>query len=504
MITNLRRLVEAETARTGTRRTITLTDGTFRDAHQCLWATRMRTEHMLPIAKQVQDAGFGTIEGSAMVGFDAGVLFLNQDPFERVRLLGERITTTPLRAAVRSNLLHGFVPQPDDLNELFIERMFLNGVRDFAFLDSLHCWDNVETGIRVAKRLGAKVSIALVHNLAPGYDDDFYVRQAREVIDRFAPDTICFADAGGSLSVEQTRTLIPALRAVIGDTRLELNTHCLTAMGPQVALEAAVYGADSILTAIDPLANGNSLPSAQTMARDLRAIGFDVDIDDRKLDEIGDYLGTLAASLGYPVGVPTEYDPSNYQTQYAGGAMTNLEAQLAAAGVAHKLPAVIEEIGRVREELGSPVMATPFPAIVGAQAVMNVLNGERYAVVPDEVKKYVCGYFGALPLPIDPEIMDRVMTNGSRDIAENPPELEPILPKLRAKYGHLPTDEMILRYMYDDEKIDALIPVEDTFSVEQPIVEMIAGLSRMREKRNVRLTAPGVELRANGPVGQHV
>jgi oxaloacetate decarboxylase alpha subunit len=152
VLTNLRDLVEAEYARTGKRRTIALTDGTLRDAHQCLWATRMRTEHMLPIAPKIETAGFGSAEAIAMVGFDAGVLFLNEDPFERVRLLRDRIPTTPLRAAIRSNLLHGFYPQPDDINELFIERMFVNGIRDFAILDSLHSWDNVAPGIRVAHR----------------------------------------------------------------------------------------------------------------------------------------------------------------------------------------------------------------------------------------------------------------------------------------------------------------------------------------------------------------
>jgi oxaloacetate decarboxylase alpha subunit len=498
VLTELRNLVEAERARTGVRRTITLTDGTLRDAHQCLWATRMRTEHMLPIADAIENAGFGSVEALAMVGFDAGLLFLHQDPFERVRLLRDRIPTPDLRGALRSNLLHGFYPQPQDINELFVERMYVNGIRDFAVLDSLHSWDNVAPAVRVAQRLGAKITIALVFNLAPGYDDDFYVRQARDVIDRFAPDTICLADAGGSLSVERTRTLVPALRAAIGSTRLELNTHCLTAMGPQVALEAAVHGADQILTAIDPLANGNSLPAAQMMARDLRALGFDVDVDDRLLDEAGDYLGRLADELGYPVGVPTEYDPSNYQTQYAGGAMSNLQAQLAAAGIADKLPAVIEEIGRVREELGSPVMATPFPAIVGAQAVMNVLNPERYSVVPDEVKKYVCGWFGALPLPVDEDVKDRVMANGSRDVSETPPPLDPILPRLRAKHGHLSPEEMILRYMYADPKVDALVPVEGPYTLGQPVVELVAGLRRMPNRQHVRLVAPGVELRANG------
>ncbi|WP_327240587.1 hypothetical protein OG243_37420 [Streptomyces sp. NBC_01318] len=503
MLSTLRSLVAAETARTGKRRTIDLVDSTFRDAHQCLWATRMRTEHMLPIAKQLDEAGFHSIDALALVGFDASVLFLDQDPFERVHLLRERITATPLRGAIRSNLMRSFFPQADDVNELFVERMAANGIREFGVLDSLHCWDNVAPGIRVAKRLGAKVLVGLVFNLAPGYDDDFYVRQAREVIDRFDVDTICLGDAGGSLTVERTRTLVPALRAAIGDKRLELITHCLTGTGPQVALEAAVYGADQIMTAVDPLANGNSLPSAQMIARDLRALGFDVNVGDRLLDDVGDYLGKLADDLGYPVGVPAEFDPSLYRTQYAGGAMTNLEAQLKQAGIADRMPAVIEEIGRVREELGSPVMATPFPAIVAAQAVMNVLHGARYAVVPDEVKKYVCGYYGELPLPIDADIKDRVLGNGSRDVAETPPPLDPVLPALRSRYRNQSDDQLLLRYMYGDQKIDGLVPVEDTFSVQQSIVELVAGLARMPSKHRVRLVAPGVELRANGGSSDH-
>lgn len=499
MLTRLREQVSAEIARTGKRRRIELTDATLRDAHQCLWATRMRTEHMLPIAERLDAAGFGRIEAIALVQFDASVLFLNQDPFERVRLLAERIRRTPLRGAVRSNLMRGFYPVADDVSELYVERLAANGVRDFVFLESLHCWDNVAASIATAKRLGVTVTAPLIFNLAPGYDDAFYVAKAREAVERFDADIVAFGDPGGSLTVERIRTVVPAIKQAIGDRPLEVLVHCLNAVGPLAALEAAVHGADRLLCAVEPLANGNSVPSAQMLARNLREIGFEVDLDDHALDEVGDYLVGIAEDNGFPLGVPAEYDPAHFETQYAGGALSNLQAQLQQAGIADKLPAVLDEIARVRVELGSPVMATPFPAIVAAQAVMNVLSGERYKVVPDEVKKYVCGYFGALPLPVDPDVKERVLANASRKVAVNPPPMEPLLPALRRRYAGLSDDQLLLRCMYGDEKIDGLAPtvVDDTFSVRRPLVELIEGLAKLPARRRVQIAAAGFELRAN-------
>lgn len=498
MLSTLRAQVAAETARTGKRRTIHLTDGTLRDAHQCLWATRMRTEHMLPIAERLDRAGFVSMEGIALVQFDAGVLFLNQDPFERLRLLRERITRTPLRAAVRSNLMRGFYPVADDITLLFVERQIANGARDMAFMEAMLCWDNVAASVTRTRELGCRATMALGYNIAPGYDDAFYARKAAEASTRFDVEGFCIVDAGGILTVERTRTLVPAVRAAIGpQCTLELNTHCLTGLGPLVALEGAVHGADRLLCAVDPLANGNSLPAAQMLARNLREIGFDVALDDRLLDDVGDYLGRLAEQIGQPVGVPAEYDPSQYDTQYAGGAQTNLEAQLKQAGLMDRLPAVLDEISRVRVELGSPAMVTPFPAIVAAQAVMNVLNTERYKVVPDEVKKYVCGYFGALPIPVDADAKDRIIANGSKDVALTPPALEPVVPQLRKRYGHLSDEELLLRYMYGDEKVDALVPAPTDFSIEQPLAQLVAGLARMPRKRAVHIVSPGFELHAN-------
>ncbi|MEJ8859656.1 carboxylase [Variovorax robiniae] len=500
MLDHLKQLVAAETTRTGKRRTVHLTDDTLRDGQQCLWATRMRTEHMLPIAERMDRAGFLSIQAIALVQFDASVLFLNQDPFERIRQLRQRMPRTPLRAAIRSNLMRGFFPVADDITELFVERQIANGVRDIGIFDALMSSDNLAPAIGVAKRLGANITYLLGYNIAPGYDDALYASKAREAVERFGAQTVTLADAAGILTLERVRTLIPAIKAAIGNrAKLEFNTHCLTGLGPLLAIEAAVHGADSILTAVDPLANGNSLPAAQMIARNLREIGFDVKVDDRLLDEVGDYFSALAERESQPVGVPAEYEPSHYITQYAGGAMSNLESQLKLAGMSDKMPQVLEEIGRVRVELGSPIMVTPYPAIVGAQAVMNVLNGERYKVVPDEVKKYVCGYFGDLPLPVDGNVKDKVIANGSKDVAITPPVIEPVLPGLRQRYKDIGDDELLLRYMYGDEKINALKPTatDDTYSLHHPVVDLVSGLAQAKRKSQVHLSGAGFSLCAN-------
>lgn len=499
MFEQLKALVAAETQRTGKRRTIHLADETLRDGQQCLWATRMRTEHMLPIADRLDRAGLAGIQAMAPVQFDACVLFLKQDPFERIRLLRERVTRTPLRGSVRSNLIRGFMPVADDITDLFVERQFANGLSEIGFFDALMCADNLASSIQCAQRLGAGVGVMLPYNLAPGYDDALYVAKAREIVVRFNPNTVGFYDAAGILTVDRLRTLIPAIKQAIGDKSLGFSTHCLTGLGPWLALEAAVHGADRLLTAVTPLAHGNSVPATQALAQDLRALGFDVQVDEGLLDEVGDCLHAVAAREGLALGMPAEYEPSHYVTQYAGGAMSNLESSLQQAGIADKLPAVLDEIARVRVELGSPIMVTPYPAIIGAQAVMNVVSGERYKVVADEVKKYACGHFGKLPLPVDPNVLDRVIENGSADVALKPPPLHPLLPALRKRYGKLGDDQLLLRYMYGDEKVDAIEPTlaGDAYSDKHPVVDLISGLARSNRKVQVRVTSRDFALQAN-------
>ena len=232
-----------------------------------------------------------------------------------------------------------------------------------------------------------------------------------------------------------------------------------------------MHGADSILTAVDPMANGNSLPAGQMIARNLREIGFDVAVDDRLLDEVGDYFGALAEREGQPVGVPAEYEPSHYITQYAGGAMSNLESQLKLAGIADKLPAVLEEIGRVRVELGSPIMVTPYPGDrLGAggdeRAQQRALQGR--AGRGEEVRLRL---FRRAAAAGRRNVKDRIIANGSKDVALDAAGHRAGAAGLRQRYKNIGDDELLLRYMYGDEKINGLKPTatDDTYSVHHPV-----------------------------------
>ena len=502
MLEELKSRVAAETAaRGGEARRIALTDSTFRDGQQCLWATRMRTEHMLPAAPLFDEAGFDTLETIAIVQFDGAVIYLQEDPFERIRLLRERIRHTPMRGALRSNLLHGFAPLGFDISELFLECQVRAGMREIAFLESLHAWEIIAPGVRKAKELGAKTTVAVLYNDAPGYDAAYYEAVARDAVRLMAPDGIMFADAGGTMTLEKLREIIPAVRRGMGaEVRLEFNTHCLTGLGPLLALEAVTLGADGVFVTTEPMAFGPAPPGALWLARNLRELGYEVDIDEAPLERIGDYFTALAAREGKPLGRAAEFDPRQYQTQYAGGALENMKAQLRAAGIEDRLEDVLAEISRVRLELGSPIMATPFPAIVAAQAVMNVIHGERYKVVPDEVKKYACGHYGRLRIPVAAEAMDRIVANGSKDIALEPPELAPVLPDLRRRYPNMAPEEMLLRFMYGDGRIDALSPARTdlTLDTTHPMVALFEGLARMEAGLNVEISGKDFSFRV-GP-----
>jgi oxaloacetate decarboxylase alpha subunit len=478
-------------------RRVELLDTTLRDAHQCLWATRMSTAHMLPVASTLDRCGFVAAELMGLAHFDAAVRFLKEDPFERIRLMSAAMPRTPLQALVRSRCLRSFNPLPDDVNCLFVERMIANGIRRITGFDGLHDWSNIAAPLRLARDVGASVGAWLIYTLAPGYDDDFYAAKAREVVTVLAPDAIVIEDPSGLLTPDRTRTLVPAVRAAIGTTTLEFHTHCLTGLGPLVTLEAARAGADVVTTSIAPLANGNAPPSAQAVARNLGGYGLSCEVDLEAIESVGRHFAAVAEREGFPTGAPVECDLLHYRHQMAGGVLSNLVSQLREVGAEARLPEVIEECVRVREELGWPIIVTPFAQFVATQAAMNVLQGQRYRFVPDEVKKYALGYFGRLRWPVDPDVLDRIVENGSPDVALQPPPLEPALPQLRRRYPHAGDDERLLRYLFADEHVDAMVaaqPKSHEFSVVHPLVELLSQLQR-RQLARVAVHGRGFSIR---------
>ena len=388
-------------ASAGTPGKIDVVDTTLRDAHQCLWATRMTTAHMLPVAELMDNIGFQRIDLAAAIQFDVCVRFLKENPWERVRLMRELVTKTPLSSFTRSKNLVSFDVLPDDIVALWVERLVANGFREVGSFDGLNDVDNMLATIDVARRLGVRTFGALAYCLSPVHTDEMYVKTAKELVRRGKVDAIWLKDAGGLLTVDRIRTLVPAVKKVIGKIPLELHSHCLTGVAPQVYLEGVKAGADSVHTSIAPLANGAAQPAMQSVVRNLRALGYSVDVDDALVDRVSEHFQKIAAQEGKPVGQVLEYDEFHYEHQVPGGMLSNFRSQLAESGLSHKFQPLLEECVRVRKELGYPIMITPFAQLVGTQAVLNVVHEERYRYVPDEVKKYALGYYGDLRDPLE-------------------------------------------------------------------------------------------------------
>jgi len=438
------------------KREIRIIDTTLRDAHQCLWSTRMRTEHMLPILPIVDEVGFESVDLMGTVQFDVCVRFLHEDPWERVRLVHQAAPHTRFRSLIRSKSIAAFDFLPDDINQLWVQRLYANGFRVIGAFDGLNDVNNIVDSLSLAKKLGAYTFGALSFCESPLHTDEHYVTTAKALIDRANVSCIMIKDAGGLLTVDRIRTLVPALRQVVTDRPLELHSHCLTGLAPLVYLEGAKLGCDQLHLSIKPLANGAAQPAVQTVARNLRQLGFEVNVKDELIDKISTHFAEIAEWEKKPVGVPVEYDNFHYQHQMPGGMLSNFREQLRVAGLSHKFDEVLEECARVRAELAWPIMITPFSQFVGTQALFNVIHGERYAIVPNEVKKYVLGYYGRLLGTADPNVFDRIVANGAKDIPLKPRPLEPLVPVLRKKYPAASDDELLLRVMFAGNQVDEM------------------------------------------------
>jgi oxaloacetate decarboxylase alpha subunit len=477
-------------------------DTTLRDAHQSLWATRMTTAHMLPVAATLDRAGFDQIDLAGTIQFDVAVRYLREDPWERVRMVRELVRDTPLRSLVRSRNLVAFDVLPDDIIELWVERLVANGFRVVGTFDGLNDIDNIVASTRVAHRLGVKTFGALSYSVSPVHTDEVYVRTAQKLIASGTIDSIMLKDAGGLLTVDRIRTLVPAIKAVIGSVPLEIHSHCLTGLAPLVYLEAAALGADQLHCSTAPLANGAAQPATQSVVRNLRLDGFSTRVDLDALREVSEHFQRVAESENKPVGKVLEYDAFHYRHQIPGGMLSNFRSQLEHAGLSHKFDELLEEVARVREELGYPIMITPFAQLVGTQAVLNVVHGDRYRVVPDEIKKYALGYYGRLMAPVDPEVLDRIVMNGSSRIGLTPVPPEPAVAALRRKYPSASDDERLLRYMLPGNHVDqmrAAGPTRTELQYHHPIVEMLRDLQKRPRIGRIHVSRPGLDLRISGP-----
>ena len=470
-------------------KTVRLIDVTLRDAHQCLWATRMTTAMMRSMAPALDKAGFEAIDLVGGAVFDVCVRYLREDPWERMRILSEWITKTPLIIHTRGQSLFTFEFFPDDVVALSAERFAANGMRYHTPYDALNDIRNLEIPITEAKRHGLTVVPGIVFTESPVHTDDYYVEKTNQVM-ALGVDGVFIKDPSGLLRPERATSLVKRMKAVMGDMPLQLHSHCLSGLAPYTALCAVKNGVEVVHSATAPLANGASHPSTQALANNLRRMGYDVDLDLNRIDEVSEILKFIAAKEDKPLGEIAEYDAFHFHHQVAGGMISNLEYQLSTVGLADRLDDILQEAGNVRADLGYPIVVSPFAQYIITQSVLNVVamdNGkERFSNVPDEVRLYVRGGYGEIAGKIDPNLYDRI-TKGAEPITQRPGELVlPALEKARNRLGVNATDDdVLLSIFYDKKEFDALKetgPIDTSYPImETPLKTLIKGITSQKD-----------------------
>ncbi|CEO89886.1 Pyruvate carboxylase subunit B [Syntrophaceticus schinkii] len=397
-----------------------ITDTTLRDAHQSLWATRMYTEDMVPILERIDQVGYFSLEMWGGATFDVCIRYLNEDPWDRIRTIKKYVKRTPLQMLLRGQNLVGYANYPDDLAEVFVYKAAETGIDIFRVFDALNDVRNLEVPMRAVKKTGKHLQACVVYTLSPVHTKEHYLETALCLQDMGA-DSICIKDMAGMISPYVSYELVSLFKERL-DVPVQLHTHYIGGMAIGSCLKGVEAGLDVFDACSGPLAFGSSQPPVETLVRSLQGTEWDTGLDIPLLFEISNYWEDLRRKRGYERGVTRITDMKVFDHQVPGGMITNLVSQLEEQNALHRIGEVLNEIPKVREELGYPPLVTPTSQIVGIQAVLNVLTGSRYKMVPQEVKDYVRGSYGRSPAPIDPEVQ-RLIIGDEEPITCRPADL---------------------------------------------------------------------------------
>jgi pyruvate carboxylase subunit B len=399
----------------------------------------MRTEDLLPIAEKMDQVGYFSLEVWGGATFDTALRFLKEDPWERLRLLKQRIKKTPLQMLLRGQNAVGYRHYADDVVEKFCELAVKNGMDIFRIFDAVNDTRNMETAFRAVKQAGGHVQGTICYTISPVFTADTAVEMARE-LQRMGADSICLKDMAGLLDPMTAYEIVSRIKAAV-PLHLALHSHCTSGMADMVYIKAIEAGVDSVDTAISSMSHGTSQPPTESLVATLRGTKWDTGLDLELLSEIADYFAQVRKKYAAFESNIFGVDAAVLIHQMPGGMISNMVNQLREQDALDRLPAVLEEMPRVREDLGYPPLVTPTSQIVGAQAVLNVLMGERYKVVSNEVRQYLAGFYGRPPAPVNEEVRRKVLGE-STVIADRPADhIEPEMERARAELDGLAQSE---------------------------------------------------------------
>ena len=431
---------------------VLITETILRDAHQSQAATRMRLDEMIPALTDLDNIGYYSLEAWGGATFDSCLRFLNEDPWERLRVLKSYLKKTPIQMLLRGQNLLGYRHYADDLVEKFVEKSIENGVTVVRVFDALNDPRNLETSLRAIKKYGGVCEATISYTTGPVYTDEYFVNLAKTLEDMGA-DNICLKDMANLLLPFDAYRLVKALKANLRpETKLHLHTHNTTGTGDMVYLMAILAGVDIVDTALSPLGNGTSQPATEPLVATLKGTPYDTGISIEQLLPIVKHFKTVEKRLKDD-GILTDkvkgIDVNTLIYQVPGGMLSNLINQLKKAGKEDKLLECLAEVPNVRKDCGYPPLVTPSSQIVGTQAVMNVITGERYKMVTKETKDLFAGKYGKLPLPVNEEVAKKVLGNAERITCRPADLLKPEYEEVKKKViemGYYEKEEDVLSY----------------------------------------------------------
>ena len=427
---------------------VKITETVLRDSHQSLIATRMTTAEMLPILEQMDKVGYHSLEAWGGATFDACMRFLNEDPWERLRAIRDKVKNTKLQMLFRGQNILGYRHYSDDVVEYFVQKSLANGIDIIRIFDALNDPRNLKTAINATKKEGGHVQAAFSYTTGPVYTMEYYSKYAKQ-LEEMGADSICIKDMAGLLKPYDAYDLVKTIKESV-KVPVQLHTHYTAGLASMTLMKAVEAGVDVIDTAISPMAMGTSQPPTEAMVAALAGTPYDTGINLSDLDKVTKHFTPLrekylASGLLNPKALKVDVNALVYQVP--GGMLSNLMSQLAQAGKSDKLTEVLEEVPRVRADVGYPPLVTPSSQIVGTQAVFNVIMGERYKTVTKEFKGIVRGEYGKTPVAIDPKFVKKIIGD-EKPIDYRPADaLKPELEQLRSEIAqYLEQDEDVLSY----------------------------------------------------------